>query len=117
MAHLWRCWCGKYYRCDIDHPPRKNICSIGDDNFHENNCPDFVLHGPLRFEVPQKLVFPEIKGEKDKWVTGESLAAIIEANSMKEPITWVTYMVPGDIQVNPEAVRKLELEPFEKESK
>lgn len=82
MAHLVRCWCGKRYRCDIEHPKTNRLTFM--EERHEDNCPDFVLHGPI---PPPK--FTTITSEKFQtplvWgpATGK-LSDIIEANSMKE---------------------------------
>lgn len=80
MAHLVKCWCGKIYRCDIEHLPTTGCCRFILQ--HDRNCPDQVLHGnpaPPRFErvylgVPfenKELVWPDIK-------------KILEDNSVKD---------------------------------
>lgn len=43
MAHLFRCWCGKTFRCEMDHSSNGKLRTI-DDRFHDE-CPDFTLHG------------------------------------------------------------------------
>lgn len=59
MAHLvWCSRCGKRYRCDIEHPPPRNVCTFMEVE-HENNCPDVLFHPPRR-----ELHFYTISSEK-----------------------------------------------------
>lgn len=85
MAHLAHCWCGKIYRCDLEHPKRGNVLTAIEE-MHVNNCPDKLLHGPLQ-------IGPFLTITSEKFTTlsiagppAERLADIIERNSIKESI-------------------------------
>lgn len=84
MAHLVWCWCGKHYRCDIDHPPRGNVLTSMEPQ-HERNCPDQIIHGNRNVEVKFRtlaiekfqVVFPPVQ-------PAELMRYIISENLMKD---------------------------------
>lgn len=83
MAHLVWCWCGRRYRCDIDHPPRGNVLTFMEPT-HEHNCPDQVIHGNRNAEIR----FRTITSEKFQVVLpplhpAEPIKDLIARNSMK----------------------------------
>lgn len=49
MAHLATCWCGRTYRCELDHRSPPGVLRCFEDERHFR-CPDYILHGPLRIE-------------------------------------------------------------------
>lgn len=85
MAHLvWCHRCGKRYRCDIEHPPPRGVCTFtAMEVKHEDNCPDALFH------IRREIAFNTVSSEKFK-TEQEFLAAfdtpiakILEENSLK----------------------------------
>lgn len=82
MAHLVHCWCGKTYRCDIEHPVESNVAKIIEDE-HPHNCPDQALHGP---RPPLNLSFVWLPAERTgvSLKGGADLRKILTRYSLKE---------------------------------
>lgn len=81
MAHLVKCWCGKLYRCDIQHLTRVGICSFIEPE-HERNCPDEILHGPLYITIKfSEVIIPRIRN-----LSYGDIKDVIEANPMKDSV-------------------------------
>lgn len=82
MAHLARCWCGKTYRCEMEHYVGSRLCFMEEDCAC---CPDVLLHGP---SMPRQIVFYTISTERfsmnppSKYVG--TLTDILTDNSVKE---------------------------------